>query len=102
MKEYEHVIVWLDYFNQKLTRSGGRRQEKHKQCISDPSLNELIDAVKGAGFKIAATNEKARFPKRPHRRSGYVMLEKMDPKIKILDKISKELVTNRTRRSRNK
>jgi signal recognition particle subunit SRP19 len=98
MKDYDHVIVWINYFNQKLTRSDGRRL-KQEQCISDPSLNELIDAAKSAGFEIASHNDKARYPKKPHIRSGYIMLPKTAIKTKILDKISKELLVKRAKRS---
>ena len=51
MKDYEHVVIWLDYFNKTLPRHKGRRLEKEK-CIFDPSLNELIDATKSAGLEI--------------------------------------------------
>ena len=47
MKDYEHIVIWLDYFNKTLTRNKGRRLSKEK-CIFDPSLKELIDATKAA------------------------------------------------------
>ncbi len=49
MKDYEHVVIWLDYFNKNLKKSKGRRQGLEK-CIFDPSLKELMDATKAAGF----------------------------------------------------
>ena len=51
MKDYEHVVIWLDYFNKNLKKSKGRRAGLGK-CIFDPSLKELIDATKAAGFEI--------------------------------------------------
>ena len=47
MKDYEHVVIWLDYFNKNLKKSKGRRLGLEK-CIFDPSLKELIDATKSA------------------------------------------------------
>ena len=45
MKDYDHIVVWLDYFNKTLSRQKGRRLAKDK-CVFDPSLNELIESEK--------------------------------------------------------
>jgi len=99
MKDYEHVVIWLDYFNKTLPRAKGRRLEKNN-CIFDPSLKELIDATKAAGFEISESDDKVRFPKRPYVRSGYVVLPKGSSKTKILDKISEKLVEKRSKQSK--
>ncbi len=99
MKDYEHVVIWLDYFNKNLKKSKGRRQGLEK-CIFDPSLKELIDATKVAGFEITESNDKVRFPKRPFVRSGYVVLPKESSKTKILNKISEKLVLKRSKQSK--
>ncbi len=99
MKDYEHIVIWLDYFNKNLKKSKGRRQGLEK-CIFDPSLKELIDATKVAGFEITESNDKVRFPKRPFVRSGYVVLPKGSPKTKILDKISEKLILKRSKQSK--
>ncbi|MGQ0376208.1 MAG: signal recognition particle subunit SRP19/SEC65 family protein [Nitrososphaerota archaeon] len=99
MKDYEHVVIWLDYFNKTLPKNKGRKLAKEK-CVFDPSLNELIDAVKDAGFEIKESDDKVRFPKRPYVRSGYVVLPKGSSKTKILDKISQKLVAKRAKQSK--
>jgi len=99
MKDYEHIVIWLDYFNKNLKKSKGRRQGLEK-CIFDPSLKELIDATKVAGFEITESNDKVRFPKRPFVRSGYVVLPKGSSKTKILDKISEKLISKRSKQSK--
>ncbi len=99
MKDYEHVVIWLDYFNKTLPRTKGRRLEKNN-CIFDPSLKELIDATKAAGFEISESDDKVRFPKRPYVRSGYVVLPKGSSKTKILNKISEKLVAKRSKQSK--
>ena len=96
MKDYDHVVIWLDYFNKNLKKSKGRRQGLEK-CIFDPSLKELIDATKVAGFEITESDDKVRFPKRPFVRSGYVVLPKGSSKTKILDKISEKLISKRSK-----
>ena len=99
MKDYEHVVIWLDYFNKTLQRKKGRRMAKEK-CVFDPSLKELIDATKESGFEISDSNETARFPKRPYVRSGYVVVPKGSSKTKILNKISEKLVLKRAKHSK--
>ena len=99
MKDYEHVVIWLDYFNKTLPRNKGRRLPKEK-CIFDPSLKELIDATKAAGLEMTESEDKVRFPKRPYVRSGYIVLPKDSSKTKILNKISEKLVAKRAKQSK--
>lgn len=99
MKDYEHVVIWLDYFNKTLPRAKGRRLEREK-CVFDPSLKELTEAAQSAGFKITETEEKVRYPKRPYVRSGYIVLPKESSKTNILNKISQKLLLKRTKQSK--
>jgi len=99
MKDYEHVVIWLDYFNKNLKKSKGRRLGLEK-CVFDPSLKELTEAAKDAGFEITESDDKVRFPKRPFVRSGYVVLPKGSSKTKILNKISEKLVAKRSKQSK--
>ena len=99
MKDYDHIVVWLDYFNKTLSRKKGRRLPKDK-CVFDPSLKELIDASNAAGLQPNETEEKVRFPKRPYVRSGYIVLPKTEKKGVILEKISQKLVSKRAKQSK--
>ena len=99
MKDYEHVVIWLDYFNKTLPRNKGRRLSKEK-CIFDPSLKELIEASKAAGLEPKESEDQVRFPKRPYVRSGYIVLEKNTTKINIMNKISNKLVSKREKQSK--
>ena len=105
MKDYDHVIVWTDYFNRNLTRRKGRRVSK-EMAIFDPSVQELIEASKSAGFTVSSdkTNETARFPRRPYVRSGYVMLEKNEnlQKSNILITLGGKIVQNRIKLSKKR
>ena len=60
MKDYEHVVIWLDYFNKNLKKSKGRRLGLEK-CVFDPSLKELMDATTSAGFEITESDDKVDF-----------------------------------------
>ena len=83
----------------QIKKSKGRRLGLEK-CVFDPSLKELMDAVKAAGFEITESDDKVRFPKRPFVRSGYVVLPKGSTKTKILNKISEKLVAKRSKQSK--
>ena len=99
MKDYEHVVVWLDYFNKNITKKMGRRVAREKG-IFDPSLNEMISAAKAAGLEPTETNDQARFPRRPYVRSGYITLAKAQPKSKIISAISEKLVSRRAKQAK--
>ncbi|HII35811.1 MAG TPA: hypothetical protein HA319_01850 [Nitrosopumilaceae archaeon] len=99
MKDYEHVVVWLDYFNKTLPKKMGRRVSKEKS-VFDPSLKELSDAAKAAGFELKEENDQVRFPRRPFVRSGYIILPKGVSKSKAMAKISEKLVAKRAKQSK--
>ena len=99
MKDYEHVVIWLDYFNKNLKKSKGRRLGLEK-CIFDPSLKELTDATISAGFEITESEDKVRYPKRPFVRSGYIVLPKGSSKTIILNKISQKLISKRAKQTK--
>ena len=50
MKDYDHIILWLDYFNKTLTRRKGRRI-KSERAVFDPTVADLVDAAKEAGYE---------------------------------------------------
>ena len=99
MKDYEHVVVWLDYFNKTLPKKMGRRVSKEKS-VFDPSLKELSDAAKAAGFELKEENDQVRFPRRPFVRSGYIILPKGMSKSKAIAKISEKLVSKRAKQTK--
>lgn len=101
MKDYEHIVIWLDYCNKNLPRSNGRRLPKEK-CIAKPSLKEISDAAAAAGLQISESNERARFPRRPHIRSGYIVLPKSAGKTEILGRIGARLESARLKQQKRK
>ncbi len=98
VKDYGRVVVWLDYFNKNLRKSRGRRLGFAK-CVFDPTIRELEEAAGAAGLDVAETNERARFPRRPYVRSGYIILPKAEGRAKgaMLDAISEMLLAKRAK-----
>lgn len=100
MKDYDNVIVWLDYFNKNLSRAKGRRI-KRDQAVYDPILSELIEAAKAVGFNPGpdSAGEQARYPKRAFVKSGYVMLPKRpnEKKSALINVLSERMLKRRNR-----
>jgi signal recognition particle subunit SRP19 len=63
-------------------------------------ISELIAAAESLGYQVQddQINDSARFPKRPHIKSGYIMILKNEsPKSKILKEVAEQMVLNRTK-----
>jgi signal recognition particle subunit SRP19 len=88
LKDYDRIILWLDYFNSKLSRDEGRKVPLNL-AVSSPTLDELIESVRKLGFDAEAV--KARYPKRCFIESGYVSINKVKGKNMILKEVSKTL-----------
>lgn len=105
MKDYDHFIIWLDYFNKNLSRKKGRRIKK-ENAIYDPTFSELYEAAVEEGFDMTSenSNDHARFPRRSYVRSGYVMIPKDLNKKKsdIIDSLTSRIVSQRNKLKRTK
>jgi signal recognition particle subunit SRP19 len=102
LKDYEHVVLWLDYFNKNLKRRQGRKV-KRDQAVFDPTVQELVEATRAAGFELSDQdiNSDARFPRRSFVRSGYVMVAKKGgiKKSQIIDAIADKLLRRSLQKS---
>ena len=99
MKDYDNVILWLDYYNKGLSRNKGRRITK-SLAIYDPLLSELIDAASSLGYDIPKDqiNDNARYPKRPHIKSSYIMISKNNTiKNHTIKRIAEKMLQNRAK-----
>jgi signal recognition particle subunit SRP19 len=96
MKDYDHIILWLDYFNKALSRKEGRRVSKGL-AVFEPTIEELVRAAKAVGYNDVETNIEAKHPKRWYKKSGYIMILKDNNKESIIKEIAKEILRNRKR-----
>ena len=92
MKDYDHQIVWLDYFNKNLSRKKGRKVSKNIS-VYDPTMQELIGASKTLelDFSEEDISNQARYPRRAFVKSGYIMISKTDKKSSVINQIAKEM-----------
>jgi signal recognition particle subunit SRP19 len=105
LKDYQHVILWLDYFNRHLSKRNGRRV-KRDRAVFDPTVAELVDAAKSAGYDPATenTNDKARYPRRSFVKSGYIMLPKSEGirKSVIINDVAEKILQKRNKQKPSK
>ena len=105
MKDYDHVVLWLDYFNKNLRRRQGRKV-KRDQAIFDPTIQELVEAARAAGFQLSdqEINSNARYPRRSFVKSGYVMVAKSEgiKKSQIINAVANKLLRRSLQKSTKK
>ena len=102
MKDYDHVVLWLDYFNKNLRRRQGRKV-KRDQAVFDPTIQELVEAARAAGFQLSdqEINSNARYPRRSFVKSGYVMVAKSEgiKKSQIINAVATKLLRRTLQKS---
>ena len=105
MKDYEHVVLWLDYFNRNLKRRQGRKV-KRDQAVFDPTVQDLVEAARAAGLQFSEQeiNSDARFPRRSFVKSGYIMVAKKEgiKKSQIIDEVANKLLRRSLQKSAKK
>ena len=96
MKDYDHQIIWLDYFNRNLSRKKGRKIGKNIS-VYDPTMQELIDASKTLELDLSEENinNQARYPRRSFVKSGYIMISKKEKKSTVVNQIAKKMIETR-------
>ena len=99
MKDYDHQIIWLDYFNKNLSRKKGRKVGKNTS-VYDPTMEELIGASKNLELDLSEENinNQARYPRRSFVKSGYIMISKKEKKSTVVNQIAKKMVETRQQR----
>jgi len=99
MKDYDHQIIWLDYFNKNLSRKKGRRVGKNIS-VYDPTMQELIGVSKSLELDLSEENinNQARYPRRSFVKSGYIMISKKEKKSTVVNQIAKKMVETRQQR----
>lgn len=105
MKDYDHVVLWLDYFNKNLKRRQGRKVNR-EQAVFDPTIQELIEAAKSAGLQFSdqEMNSEARFPRRSFVKSGYLMVAKKDgiKKSQVIEEVADKMLQKRNKQKPGK
>lgn len=89
MRKKNKTILWSIYFDADKTRAEGRRVPKNL-AVSSPKLDELQRATKRLGLDPEVVPDVSH-PSYPWRRTGIVIITKIETKGKTLKKVAKEL-----------
>jgi signal recognition particle subunit SRP19 len=94
LKDYDHIVLWLDYFNKTLPRRKGRRI-RSERAVFDPTVADLTEAAIEAGYEPLEqeNTEQVRYPRRPYVKSGYIVLPKSTEQKKstILERVAEKM-----------
>lgn len=105
MKDYDHVVLWLDYFNKNLKRRQGRKVNR-EQAVFDPTVLELAEAARASGLQFSEQemSSEAKFPRRSFVKSGYVMVAKKEgvKKSQVIDAVADMMVQKRSKQKSGK
>lgn len=96
VRKRDKIVVWPVYFDSKKSRSEGRSVPK-SLAISSPGLEEIHKAIEKVGLR-AETISDAAHPSNPLRKTGFVIVPKIEPKTQTLRKIAKELMNIRRKK----
>lgn len=92
MKDYDRLVIWVDYFNSNIGRSEGRRVPLN-MTVRNPTLQELEEAARRAGYEYES--QEAAYPKRMRSKSGYVSIKRRKTKVETIKEIAALLSTIR-------
>lgn len=95
MRKQNKTLIWPAYFDITRTRKTGRRVSKNL-AIKSPKIQDLIDVVSKLGIECEL-NPEVKYPKKPWRTTGSLLLEKKYSKEELIRRIAKELIKLRER-----
>jgi len=90
MRKQDMVIIWPAYFDSNKTRKRGRRVPKNLG-VQAPKIAELEAAAQKLGVNFELVPDKG-YPKTPWYKPGMLLLQKREPKERIIKKMAYQLV----------
>jgi len=88
-REDGKYVIWPAYFDINLTRSEGRRVPKDL-AVDNPSLDAIYKIAKEMNLNPEIEKD-ARYPFRPWRKEGRILVDMVEKKTKIVLDIARKL-----------
>ena len=88
-KDEDKYVVWPIYFDKSLSRLNGRKVAK-KHAVEKPTSEDIAKAAKSLGLHPILEKD-ASHPSRCWKKEGRVLINKKDPKSKVLVQIANRL-----------
>lgn len=86
-RDKTHYFIYPEYFDRSLTRKEGRRLSL-TEALDNPTLDEIRLAADKLGYKREHPRRKASYPRRWWDQNGLILVEKKEPKLTTLRKLS--------------
>ncbi|MEM3610829.1 MAG: signal recognition particle subunit SRP19/SEC65 family protein [Thermoplasmata archaeon] len=83
------VVIYPEYLDATLSRKEGRKLKK-EFCIQNPTLDNLVHALKKLHLDYEIEKDK-HYPPDAYRKRGRVLVKKTGSKLETLEKIAKVL-----------
>ncbi len=91
MRKKDGYVIWPAYFDATHPRSKGRKVPL-SLAVEKPSLSELIEAARAAGYAQVVAEEQARYPAYWYEQPGRVVVKSSEKKSEVIKRIARALV----------
>lgn len=91
MRKKDGYVIWPAYFDATHPRSKGRKVPL-SLAVEKPSLSELIEAARAAGYAQVIAEEQARYPAYWYEQPGRVVVKSREKKSEVIKRIARALV----------
>uniref|UniRef100_A0A7C4F911 Signal recognition particle 19 kDa protein n=1 Tax=Thermofilum pendens TaxID=2269 RepID=A0A7C4F911_THEPE len=97
MRKKDGYVIWPAYFDAAHPRSKGRKVPL-SLAVERPSLSELVEAARAAGYAQVVAEEQARYPAYWYEQPGRIIVKSSDKKSEVIKKIARALIELRKAR----
>jgi signal recognition particle subunit SRP19 len=91
LRRKDGYVLWPAYFDATHPRSKGRKVPL-SLAVEKPSLSELIEAARAAGYAQVVAEEQARYPAYWYEQPGRVVVKSSEKKSEVIKRIARALV----------
>jgi signal recognition particle subunit SRP19 len=91
LRKKDGYVIWPAYFDATHSRSKGRKVPL-SLAVEKPSLSELIEAARAAGYAQVVAEEQARYPAYWYEQPGRVVVKSSEKKSEVIKRIARALV----------
>jgi signal recognition particle subunit SRP19 len=91
LRKKDGYVIWPAYFDATHPRSKGRKVPL-SLAVEKPSLSELIEAARAAGYAQVVAEEQARYPAYWYEQPGRVVVKSSEKKSEVIRRIARALV----------
>ena len=88
-KGEDKIVIWPIYFDKTVSRLNGRKVSK-KYAVEKPNIEAIFKAAKSLGLHPILEKDAAH-PSRRWKKEGRVIIDKKDPKSKVLVQIANRI-----------